>query len=504
MTAEVLWSPQAGPQTRFLASSAFEKLYGGAVGGGKTEALRNGLLEQVHIPEYRALFLRQTYPELEEVLDRCHREWPQMGAKWNAERKQYRWPSGALIEFGFFETAADITRYQGREFGVIAFDEIGNLADERSWLLLMSRCRSRSKKVRRYMIASANPGGVGEGWIFRRWVNQCDPSGTPLISKDKETGYLLTRAFFAAKVEDNPALLDADPGYIARLNELPPTLRDQLRLGLWGRAGGLALPEVDPTVHLVAPYAIPRHWHRFGAFDWGYDHPFSFGHYAVDENGRLVCVDTIGGRGLMPRAIAQAIRETTQDFQNLRYIVSGVDVFSDYSKARGDNTPTIAQQFAEEGVHLTEANTARVQGLNNLRRYLSWQRTVRVPDPLDPHNILKGSWGNGLPNMVFFDTPGNREVIEVLRGLALDPRRREDALKKNADREGNGGDDHYDQVRYAAASRPFRSMAEPEPDVGAFTPAAYEAALARRVSRRQPDSNEQVLQQLEALYGDLC
>ena len=33
------WRPNPGPQTQFLASSAYEVLFGGAAGGAKTESL---------------------------------------------------------------------------------------------------------------------------------------------------------------------------------------------------------------------------------------------------------------------------------------------------------------------------------------------------------------------------------------------------------------------------------------------------------------------------------
>jgi hypothetical protein len=36
---KILWEPNAGPQTAFLMSEAREVLYGGAAGGGKTDAL---------------------------------------------------------------------------------------------------------------------------------------------------------------------------------------------------------------------------------------------------------------------------------------------------------------------------------------------------------------------------------------------------------------------------------------------------------------------------------
>ena len=65
------WVPHLGPQTEFLQRSEFEVLFGGAAGPGKTDCLVAAMTEDIGYAEYHGLILRRTFPQLQEIIDRC-------------------------------------------------------------------------------------------------------------------------------------------------------------------------------------------------------------------------------------------------------------------------------------------------------------------------------------------------------------------------------------------------------------------------------------------------
>jgi hypothetical protein len=57
---------------------------------------------------------------------------------------------------------------------------------------------------------------------------------------------------------------------------------------------------------------------------------------------------------------------------DLNYIDAGHDCWAEM-KARGEDTPTIAEQMQPFGIYLRPANISRKAGLNNLRNYVAWR-----------------------------------------------------------------------------------------------------------------------------------
>jgi predicted phage terminase large subunit-like protein len=205
-------------QQRFLLTDNDECLYGGAAGGGKTDALLMAALQYVGTPGYAALLLRRTYGELtmpEGLIARAHEWLAGSPAVWNEAKKTYTFPSGAAIVFGYLDSDRDVYRYQGPAFQFMGFDELTQFSEfQYRWLFSrMRRLEGSAIPVRTR--AASNPGGAGHEWVKHRFVKPGHPD----------------RPFIPAKLADNP-FLDAEE-YVRRLEMLDPVTRAQMLEGDW-------------------------------------------------------------------------------------------------------------------------------------------------------------------------------------------------------------------------------------------------------------------------------
>lgn len=206
-------------QMEFLATNdSLEVCYGGAAGGGKSDALLMAALQFIDQPKYAAIIFRRTYADLSlpgALLDRS-KSWFSGKAHWREQSKQWTFASGATLTFGYLETEHDKYRYNSAEFQYIAFDELTQFT-ESQYTYLFSRMRKTTdmQAVPLRMRSAAMPGGVGHDWVRARFI---DPATAiaPLV---------------AAKLDDNPGA-DRD-GYRRSLAKLDPQTRDQLLHGDW-------------------------------------------------------------------------------------------------------------------------------------------------------------------------------------------------------------------------------------------------------------------------------
>ena len=448
MKSNIIWTPQPR-QKIFMSRPEHEALYGGAAGGGKSDCAIAEALRQVHIPHYRGLILRKTYPQLSEMIDRSSEiylpAFPK--AKYNDQKHCWTFPSGAKIYFGAMQHTKDRTNYQGKRYDFIDFDELTHFTwDEYSYLF--SRNRPNGPGTRCYIRGQANPGGIGHSWVKERFITPAPPNTTmyeqfeivfPDGHKEKRKR---SRIFIPSSVFDNKILMQNDPEYITRLASLPENEKKALLYGDWDSFSGQVFTEwrdnpdgyeLRKNTHVIPPFRIPDSWKIYRGFDFGYSKPFSVGWYAVDHDGKIYRIRELYGctgtpnEGVRwePARIAQKIKEIEADDKNLRgKYINGIADPSIFDESRGES---VGRMMEREGVYFEKADNSRIAG------------------KMQFHNRLVFD-SNGYPMLYVFDTC--KHFIRTIPALVYSQTDVEDI-------DTNTEDHIYDEARYVFMEYPI-------------------------------------------------
>jgi hypothetical protein len=443
-THNVIFKPNEGPQTNFLAAGEREVLYGGSAGGGKSYAMLADPLRYMGNSSFSGLLLRHTTEELRELISKSQEMYPKIwpGIKWSERKMQWTAPSGATLWMSYLDKDQDVTKYQGLAFSWIGFDELTQWATPFAWNYMRSRLRSADPELPLCMRATTNPGGRGHHWVKKMFIDP-SPAGKSFIATDIETGEplkypaghakagrpLFKRRFIPARLKDNP-YLSQQGDYEAMLLSLPEQQRRQLLDGDWDIKEGAAFTEFNRHDHVIEPFEIPNNWVKFRACDYGYGSYTGVLWFAVSPDEQLVVYRELYVSKVLAVDLADMVLEAEAGDGNMRY---GVLDSSLWHK-RGDTGPSLAEQMIMRGCRWRPSDRSkgsRVAGKNEIHRRLQVDEFTEEA------------------RMVFFNTC--TETISQLPAIPLD--------KKNPEDVDTHAEDHlYDALRYGIMSRPRFSI----------------------------------------------
>ncbi len=238
---KVIVGPQAGMQTEFLACPYTEVLIGGEAGGGKSWALTMDALRYYQEKNYSAIIFRRTFPDLEDLIHKTMEWYKPLGFDFNEQKHTFFHPEfGSRIKFSHLQHIKDIYNHQGQEYDYIGFDELPHFP-KLAYTYLFSRLRGVNPNVKRYVRSTANPDGEHILWVKARFVDCLEPLVPKWFltdnDRDKEvprgTPESVSRCFIPSIRSENLLLAKADPGYEARLNQLPEHKKRALKFGMW-------------------------------------------------------------------------------------------------------------------------------------------------------------------------------------------------------------------------------------------------------------------------------
>lgn len=394
--------PHPTQQAYLLLDSYQEAFYGGAAGGGKSDALLMAASQYVDFPHYRALLLRRTYPELSmpgAIMDRAKQWWGGRAATWNGDEHTMTFGSGARIVFAHSQYETDVMRFAGTEFHFIGFDELTRFTE---WMyrFLFSRLRKNEGDPLPLRVRGAsNPGDIGHEWVKAWFVN---PGA-------------VNRPFIPARLKDNPSI--NQEAYIANLMMLHPTDRKRLLEGDWdvAEAGAFFRREWFPIVEAVPNRMsrVVRYWDLAGTVPDGKNDPdwtagFKMG---SDFDGHHYVLNGQRMRGTF-NSVEQLIKQTAMlDGRPVPVYIeqepgsAGKAVIAYFKKA--------LQGYVVHGVQTTKGKT---------------ERAAPLASQAEARNIslLSGPWnGPFLDEVEAFPTGAHDDQVDAVAGayeqLALNP-----------------------------------------------------------------------------------
>lgn len=454
---EVIWSPQPGPQTLLLACPIEDVFYGGARGGGKTDGLLGDFLAQAG--EYgqgaRGILFRRSFPELEEVIRRANEILIPLGWTYVAQSHTFTAPNGATLRLRFLERDSDADHYQGHQYSWMGFDEVQQWLDPSPLNKLWGSLRSPHGVpcVRRL---TGNP--PAPAWLKERYIDRAPPL-TPFRYQplpDLRPDLSVEAVFIPAKLEDNPLLMQKDPGYEGRLAAVGgPRLYEAWRHGRWDVMIGQVFEEWRGDLHIIEDsWAPPRFWRFAGGCDWGYRNPGWFGLFASGPDGEQVCVEEVYFRQQTAYDVGYGVGVLCRGYEQVEYIAGDEQMWYQ----TGVSAPNLAEEFQKglvdawggdiervpKLIPATHGRGSRAAKLAVMHRYLKWTPSPKG-DTVPP-------WGQ--PKLKF-----KRRCVAAIRtipALPYDPHKPEDV--------DTDAEDHaYDGVSAYLMSRPALAERPPKP-----------------------------------------
>lgn len=410
-------------QKAFFEAKERYVAYGGARGGGKSWAVRmKAIMGAMEHPGLRVLIVRRTYPELEHSII-----WPMAAtirglepgvAVYGSEKRLIQFKNGSVIRFGHL-ASGNLGEYLGQEYDWIFMDEATQFT-EREFRTLAATLRGTTKVPRR-MYLTCNPGGVGHQWVKRLFVDR------RFKGKEKPEEY----RFIPATVEDNTALLKAEPEYVETLELLPEDIRRGHRYGDWGIFAGQYFSELDPQRHVIGQGPPGKGWRLYRGIDYGLD-MLACVWFGVDEQGRMYVYREVQEPGLVVSEAARFLRRLTPPGEDILATAAPPDLWS----KQKDSGRTLEELFAQGGVPLARVSSARVEG------WMAVKERLR-------------DMGDGRPGLLIQE--GCRGLIENLQALRYSERNPSDCST-----EPHSITHICDALRYGCQLLPRESAAEGE------------------------------------------
>lgn len=327
-------TPQKGSQLKMLTSPATEIFMGGEAGGGKSYGFLLDFLGDADKGGANGLFLRRHFTDLEGIIHDAQQLYKGYGATFNEQKHTFYFPSGARLRMAHMNSPADVYNYTGNQRTHYYWDELTQFP-RMPYVMLMAWLRSTDTTIFKRIRASGNPDGEGFLWVKDRFIDRLEPfemawfknvnDRDTKVAPGQSTAGAMLRQFIPCYREENKKLMEADPEYRDRLEQLPEHKKRAYKYGIWDSSDRPF--QVVRTRDWVGAVS-GKNARRMGMYGIGAD-------YAESGDKCAMCIG-MGNQvtsfkewnGMETHAFASIILKAALDFKNIlgpRHITIGVD-----------------------------------------------------------------------------------------------------------------------------------------------------------------------------------
>lgn len=410
-------------QRQFHAAPQMYKLYGGAMGGGKSRALcEEGLQLSLDYPGNFGVIARQTLPELKattlitffnETLPEGSVKHKALVAKYNRTEGLLTLKNGSKILFTGLDND-NTDKIKSMNLGWFAIDEATEVSED-IFNMFCTRLRLKLPNIRYFGLLASNP---EPGWVKRRFI-------------DKQ---LNDHIFVPALPKENPHL---PQDYIKRFANLPDHWQRRYLDGNWDVYEGQIFVHFDRNIHVIDPFTPPGSWRKIAGLDHGLRNPTAVLWAAIDHDGDIYVYDEHYEAGQLVSYHADVIRRKDR----VDYIVADPSI----RNRNPVDGKSVQQEYRDCGVYnIRLGNNDVSAGINRVSEYLK----------LQPHPDM-ARWPQGKPRLFICRNCSN--LIEEITEYKWKDVKLGD--KKDAPEEPQKIKDHaVDALRYLIMSRPTAAI----------------------------------------------
>jgi hypothetical protein len=465
------------PQPRqiiYHKAKADEILYGGAAGGGKSEAtIMDALKYGMKYTGSRQIIFRRTFPDLQRsIISRTLQVYPKEIAKYNSSKHEWTLINGSIIELAYWDNDSNYMNYQGAEYDVIRWEELTQFEDK-WYLYMLSRLRG-SKPFPRSVKSTTNPGGIGHSWVKKRFIDVGPPEQVHSIPITDDSGNQIHHPitgepvinkvmFIPATIHDNQALIKNDPGYLIRLMSLSDQERKQLLEGDWDTFTGQYFGEFNRGIHVIEPFVIPNHWKRYNTIDYGLDKLASYW-IAIDTQGNAFVYKELYQSDLIISEAAKRMLEVNNK-EDIHSWYAPPDLWN----RRQETGKSAADLFRENGVNLRKSSNNRVQGWYNVKEWIK---------PFDLRDEQTGELKPTSRMKIFSNCTNLIRTLPMLRSDEKNP--------NDVATEPHEITHAPDSLRYFCSTRPLNGVLKTEPDPYELTPQEKHTRAVKTMTGGRP------------------